>query len=318
RAAAAQALGKIEAANAIDTLAIALGDKSDRVRRQSAVALGQIGQPSKKATTKLIAALSDPHVRSSARESLIQMGPSTADLLVDSLNNDRIRFEVSAILQAVDPTKAMQAGLEKPTAADLPSLKLVLFDETRQPAERTAAAGSLTALGNEGIAVLTAAFEQPQIARTAAKAFTKAGPDAVPALVAVLSHKQPAVRQKAADALGHIGPAAAAATGDLIKLLKDEDRDTRYSAVRALHEFGPKAKPAIPTLAEVILDSRELEATRQWSIKTLLVTLPKTHEEVVKALVAASQEEVNYGTRQLAKQQLLKIDAEAAKAAGIK
>ena len=49
-----------------------------------------------------------------------------------------------------------------------------------------------------------------------------------------------------------------------------------------------------------------------------MVALYVLVDEVVKALVAASQEEVNYGTRQLAKQQLLKIDAEAAKAAGIK
>jgi HEAT repeat protein len=77
--------------------------------------------------------------------------------------------------------------------------------------------------------------------------------------------------------------------------LKDEDRNVRYRAVHALHELGVKAKPAVVTLAEVILDSRELEATRQWAIKTLVVTLPETHDDVVKALVAASGEDANYG-----------------------
>ena len=132
--------------------------------------------------------------------------------------------------------------------------------------------------------MLTAAFEQQQVARTAAEAFANAAPEAVPALVAVLSHKLPAVRATAADALGHIGPDASDATPNLIRLLKDTDRDVRYHAVRALHEFGSNAKPAIPALAEVMLDSRELEATRQWSIKTLIVTLPETHDAVVKAL----------------------------------
>ena len=38
----------------------------------------------------------------------------------------------------------------------------------------------------------------------------------------------------------------------------------------------------------------------------------------VKALIEASSEETNYGVRQLARQQLRKIDLEAAEAAGIK
>ena len=318
RAVAAQSLGKIGAAAAVDALAKALSDENGRVSRQAAVALGQIRRPSKTATRKLIAVLSDHKVRSFARDALIQIGPSTAPLLVDSLSDDNIRFEVSLILKTVDPAKARQAGLGKPTAADLPSLRLVLHDITRQAKERTTAAQSLAALGNEGIAVLIGAFESEQIARTAAEAFAYAGSDAVAALVGVLAHKLPAVRATAADALGHIGPDASDAIPNLIRLLKDTDRDVRYHAVRALHEFGLNAKPAIPALAEVMLDSRELEATRQWSIKTLIATLPETHAAVVKALVATSAEEVNYGTRQLARQQLKQIDPEAAKAAGIK
>lgn len=318
RAVAAQTLGKIGAASAVDALSNALSDENGQVSRQAAIALGQIGRPSKTATAKLIALLSDHNIRPFARDALIRIGPSTAPLLVDSLGDDNIRFEVSLILQTVNPTKAKQAGLDKPTAADLPSLRIVLHDTTRQAEERTAAAQSLAALGNEGIAVLIEAFESEQLARTAAGAFAYAGPAAVPTLVDVLAHKLPAVRVTAADALGHIGPAASDATPNLIGLLKDEDPDVRYHAVRALHEFGSKAKPAIPVLAEVMLDSRELEPTRQWSIKTLIVTLPETHAAVVKALVATSAEEVNYGTRQLARQQLKLIDPEAAKAAGIK
>ena len=48
------------------------------------------------------------------------------------------------------------------------------------------------------------------------------------------------------------------------------------------------------------------------------VALPETHEAAVKALIEASKEETNYGVRQLARQQLLKIDRKAAEAAGIK
>ena len=188
----------------------------------------------------------------------------------------------------------------------------------RRPDERSAAAKSLAALGDKGYAVLVGAFEQKQLSRTAASAFAEAGTPAVSVLVNVLSHKRPDVRATAADALGHIGPSATDATPDLIHLLKDQDRDVRYHAVRALHEFGQKAKPAIPALTAVILNSKEQEPARQWAIKALLVTLPETHEAVVKALIEASDEKINYGVRQLARQHLRKIDPEAAKAAGIK
>ncbi len=318
RAAAAQALGKIGAPAGVPVLVKALDDQNNRVRQRSAVALGQIGPESHAATAKLIAALSDHQLRRFARESLIQIGASTTDSLVDSLDDDNIRFDVSVILRKVDPAKAKQLGLEKPTAKDLPSLRTVFFDASRQPEEILTTARSLAALGDEGFVVLIGAFEQQRIARAAASAFAKAGPPAVPMLIEVLAHKQPKVRATAADALAHMGPAAGDAATDLIRLLKDQDRDVRYRVVRALHEFGPKAKLAVPALAEVILNERELEPTRQWSIKTLVMTLPKTHDAVVKALLEASKEETNYGVRQLARQHLRKIDPKAAEAAGIK
>ena len=87
--------------------------------------------------------------------------------------------------------------------------------------------------------------------------------------------------------------------------------------MRALHEFGPKAKPAVPVLREIIFNTKESEAIRNWSIKTLIVTLPETHDEVVKTLIEASAEDVNYQVRQVAREQLRKIDPKAAAAAGI-
>jgi HEAT repeat protein len=139
----------------------------------------------------------------------------------------------------------------------------------------------------------------------------------VPSLVKVLTHQQSDVRASAADALGHIGIAASDAVADLMALLSDQDRQVRYHAVRALHELGPKAKLAVPVLSEIVLNATEPEATRNWAIKTLVVTLPETHDEVVKTLIEASAEDVYYGVRQLAREQLRKVDAEAADAAGI-
>jgi HEAT repeat protein len=318
RAVAAQSLGKIGTTDAIDALAGLLHDESYQVRRRAALTLGQLGSSAHPATAKLIAVLSDHRLRPFVRDALIMIGPSTAKQLSDSLDDVDIRFDVAIVLRSVDPSKAKQLGLDRPTAADLPSLRGVLFDTTRQPDQRSMAAKFLAELGEEGFAVLIEAFEQPPIARTAASAFSKAGSPAVSSLVEVLSHKQPEIRATAADALGHIGPRASDALPALIRLLTDPDRAVRYHAVRALHEFGSKAKPAVPALTEVVLDPKENESARKWAIKTLLMTRPETHAAVVKALVDASDEKTNYGVRQLAREKLREIDPEAAKAAGIR
>lgn len=318
RSAAAQALGKIGAPAAVETLSGALDDDDVQVRQHATVGLGQIGPPAQVATAKLIAAISDPDLRPLAREALVQIGSSTSGLLTESLHDKKIRLDVSVVLREVDPATATQLGLDHPSAADLSSLRMVLYDESRPLSERSDAAVSLVSLGDDGVAVLVRAFEQPTIARIAASAFSKADSTVVPALVEVFTHQRPQVRTAAADALGHIGPTASDAATHLIHLLKDQDRNVRYSAVRALHEFGQKAKPAVSALTEVILDSKELEPTRQWAIKTLIVTLPATHDAVVKALIEACKEETNYGVRSLAERQLRMIDLKAAEAAGIK
>ena len=317
RAVAAEALGKIAAPAAVDSLINALDDENDQVRQHATVALGQIGPAASAATKQLIVALSDSQLRTIARDALIQIGPDAVDPLVESLDDDNIRFDLLVVLRTIDPVKTKQQGLAQPTPADLPSLRQVLYDVTRQPADRTAAAASLVTLGDDGRAVLIEAFEVPEIVRTATEAFAKADSAAVPLLVKVLKHQQPDLRASAADALGHMGIAASDAVTDLIALLRDQDRQVRYRGVRALHELGPKAKPAVPVLREIIFNTKESEAIRNWSIKTLIVTLPETHDEVVKTLIEASAEDVNYQVRQVAREQLRKIDPKAAAAAGI-
>jgi HEAT repeat protein len=320
RAATAQALGKIgpSASAAVDPLANALSDEQQDVRMQAIVALGKIGPSAKNATGKLIGTLSDSQLRKPARAALIQIGSATVAPLLESLKNDNIRFDVSLVLLQVDAKAAQQAGLDKATEADVAALRLVLNDPTRVPAERTAAAEALASVGKAGISVLLVAFEEETYARTAAEAFAKSGPVAVPVLIETLSHKTPAVRSFTADALGHIGLAANAATPQLIKMLKDPDRDVRYHVVRALHTFGKKATPALPTLIEVLNNNSEAEATRQWAVKTMILTLPETHEVVIKALITASKEKNDYGISQLARQKARELDLKAAETAGVK
>lgn len=320
RAAAAQSLGKIgpAAAASVESLGNALADKNEIVRANAVIALGQIGPASQSAVPKLINALTDNQLRMHARATLTQIGPAAVKPLINSLNNDKIRFDISTILKRIDPQASKLAKQDKATPADLPALRLVLNDPTRDSTDQTAAAMALASLGKEAVPALIATFEEPQVSDTAAKAIAQVGPVAVPELIKLLSHETKEVRITAIDALGYLGPQAGKAVTQLIPLLKDSDRDVRYHTVRTLHRLGKNAKPAIPALTKVIINSKESEATRQWSLKTLIVTLPETHDQVVKALIEASQEKANYGVSSLAKQFIREIDPEAAKTAGIK
>ncbi len=320
RTAAAQALGKIgpSASAAVDSLTNALSDKQESVRSQAVIALGKVGPAANKAIPKLIERLSDSQLRTQARTALTQIGPAVVDPLLNSLDEDKIRYDVSVVLLQVNPQAAQQAGIDKVSTADVSTLRLVLNDLTRDQTERSDAASALASLGKEGVPALVAAFEEPQVASTAAKAFAQVGPVALPNLIELLTHENIDVRLTVIDALGHIGPAAGAAVKQLIPLLEDNDRDIRYHAVRTLHAFGKKAEPAIPALIGVINNNSESEPTRQWSIKTLVVTLPETHDVVVKALIAASKDKSNYGVSQLARQLVREIDIEAAEASGVK
>lgn len=119
------------------------------------------------------------------------------------------------------------------------------------------------------------------------------GARAVPALIGLLHEDDPSSRIVAAEQLGHIGPAAAAAVPDLIAqatkdplqhanttaaaalksidlaatrhvmtryipLLQDQDIQLRRTACAVLGSLGPVAKPAVPALVVVSRDADEL------------------------------------------------------------
>jgi len=88
----------------------------------------------------------------------------------------------------------------------------------------------------------------------AAEALQKLGPAAeaaIPALQRNLSDDFPYVRIRSAEALAHIGPAALPA---FIEALKNDNNEVRLVAVQALAHLGPAAKPAIPSLVQTLQD----------------------------------------------------------------
>ncbi len=82
-------------------------------------------------------------------------------------------------------------------------------------------------------------------------AFQRVGAVGVPALVAALGDADAAVREHAADALGHLGsPAADAAIDALAAMVGDTDESVRVTAVSALGQLGDGADAALSVIAE--------------------------------------------------------------------
>lgn len=126
-------------------------------------------------------------------------------------------------------------------------------------------AGAARAPYGEG-GVAQASFEQPveepwllkpldqwTDQEVAADALGRIGAAAVPELVKVLSSPDAAVREKAVQVLGRMGPAAAPAAPELIQLLHDPDESVRRAAARTLGQIGPAAKDAVPALMQTLL-----------------------------------------------------------------
>lgn len=92
----------------------------------------------------------------------------------------------------------------------------------------------------------------------------------IPALVTALSDHHPAVRYKAADALGWIGPGAAPAVPALAQaLLSDDELTTRVRAARALGRIGKGAEAAVVTLTGKLAgDDPRVEAAAREALTT--------------------------------------------------
>lgn len=321
RAVAARSLGQIGvmAGSAVPTLAETLRDKDQRVRRFSAIALGRIGPAASRAVPKLIRSLKVPGLRTTARDALIRIGRPALPALQNVLTDNAVRFDAISTIRQIDPQAARRAGIAKPTAADLPALRIVLLDTGRSVADRRVAATALGSLGPAAIAPLIAAFSAEAVSQSASAAVGRIGVTAVPQLVKALADDRAAVRATAADALAAIGPPAHRAVKGLIAAFKDRDRTVRHRAVLAVDAFGPSAAEAVPALIVVVNNPRDREETRQAALKALVRTgEPKSRSAVVEALIHASQNRRNFGISSLARQLVRKLDPTAAAKAGIK
>jgi hypothetical protein len=138
----------------------------------------------------------------------------------------------------------------------IPELLALLNDE--HTGIRTNASGALRALGPEAIAAapgLAAAMDSPAAAALVAGALVEMGSEAAPVLMRLIREGEPESQIHCIEALGSLGPIAAAAVdllGELMKSYKDNtDRSGHVSsyAAAALGKIGDSR--ALPYLRSV-------------------------------------------------------------------
>ena len=127
--------------------------------------------------------------------------------------------------------------------------------------ERSIVAGAACAIGWAVIALVP--FCRP------ATAAESEGDPRVARLVERLKQGEFEERRRAADALGDLGPAAAASVPALVAALKDEHVEVHWYALDALGRIGQAAQTAVPALSDELTNPRTNRYSRRVAARAL-------------------------------------------------
>jgi HEAT repeat protein len=257
RRAAAQALGRLGDARAVEPLIQALVDVDEKVREAAAQALGRLGEIS---LEPLIQALVDvdADVRRAAAQALGQLGDARAvEPLIQALEDmdADVRRAAAQALGRLGDARAVEPLIQ------------ALKDGTWRI--RRAAAQALGRLGDaRAVKPLIQALEDEDVREAAAQALGQLGDArAVEPLIQALVDMHEDVRWAAAQALGRLGDARA--VEPLIQALVDED--VRWAAAQALGQLGDAR--AVEPLKDLLVF--EVNSEVHTAIETVLRMLEK-------------------------------------------
>ena len=237
------------------------------VRKRAILALGRIGYPSGlTALTEVLNSSHDPEIRSLAAFSmgLIQSQYGVAPLLEhmeDESENAEVRARAAEALGRIASNKLAAEELGRYGVRSICDQLVKLLPDPAKHltgGEESMASLTLTALLRIDDPVTVAAIipelrsTSPTLRWQAANALSRIGKDlsgAVPALIGLLSEKDPIVRAQAARALGAAkDPRSVDA---LVKSLSDSDQRVVADAIRALGKIGDTSTvPPLLALAE--------------------------------------------------------------------
>jgi HEAT repeat protein len=237
-----------DAVDAVAALQETLEDERSHVQREAIQALAAIGKEAAPAVPEIAKLLDNKELQTAATFALGSIGsiPADAEATIKTHVESDDRLLATVSLWALARVHPEDKDLRREAATQLGAR---LKDEdayVRAAASRALA--SLPPAPEITLAALEAglAGADATTVKHALDALAMLGEPAVPRLIEALKHD--VVRAQVAYILGQIGPAAAPATEELVKLIGDEDQEVGDEAVLALANIGPAAKAAVPRL----------------------------------------------------------------------
>ena len=338
RQTAAETLGELREARAIDPLVLTLKDKNPNVRRAAEEALARIGSSAVPPLVTLFKS-ADADLRQAAVQVLVRMGqvsvPSlghalhdpdsvvrdTAAKVLSKINGDESLAQLLAALKAGD------AGAKDAAAAALVKLgaravrPLVEILRENKPRVRETVAAALVRLGERAVGPLIAALKERETREAVIETLTKIEPkwattdaakSAIPKLIEELQSDDENARRSAANALGQIGEASA--LEPLLKLLEDPSDALKEVAATNLGRLGDPR--ALTALVRVLTTSKpKVRAAAAASLTQIgsalaepLVIALKSRDTPVREAAAGVLVQVGHAVIEPLAQALLLID----------
>ena len=232
RAAAAEALGKLEDSRAVPALLAAIGDRDPKVRAATAGALGKFTDP--RAVNGLSSLLADPEleVRKQALEALAEYesGVPVAGIvrLLSDPDAELRHNAVHALGRFGD--RSIAAGLVPLVRDPSPDVRQAAIESIANLHDASHASAILPALSDGNADVRQQALEALGELRVSIPEST---------LLALLRDANADVRSKAAEVAGERN--VVAAIPSLRRMMDDADRDVRENAVSALANIADDA-----------------------------------------------------------------------------
>ena len=246
-----------EAKTASPAVAKALDDSFMSVKYAAAFALGRIGDKAQAAAIEKAAA-SEDH--------FLQLVAIWAAAKVDPQNQAKVQAAAKALVVGLldeheNHRIAAARGLLELNAPEIVNKELDAAAASLSEAQVDRAMDAFASLGSRVVPKAVDLLKDAKRRERAMKVLGKIGPEAapaVPALVSLLKDQDPKVRTEALFTLAAIGPKASAAIAPATALLADTDRDVMLTAGYYLDKMGPEAKAAAPELRKLLSSQDEL------------------------------------------------------------